>query len=283
MRLFHALSLGLVAGAALAAACGDDSGAAAGAGEGDGGGSDAGDAASLEGDDGGSDAAGDPYAIILLVHYDSALRGRATFATAAIAEGDGFGVVARDGACRLFEAAGTLGALPPLLPPPRVTVSGSTLFEGDLVLEPTAANVAEGAHTMVLFYGSEVRVVSAATDALPAIDETIRAPERPVKRTAPSDDAIKTIARSKDLIVEWEAATGVVGAALVIQNGRQITCDFPAEARRGVVPASLLGQLPPGEATIGLTLGNVKRAARGGYRYEIQIEPAALGATTTLE
>lgn len=283
MRLGAGLALGVFAASAcaVALACGDEPAASAPP-------VDAGPEATTEspvdaGDDGSTDAAGDPFGIVLLIHHAGSLGAHATFAAPSIGGGHGFGVVAREGACRVFESATSILGTAPLVTPPRIVVSGENLYEGDLVLEPDGPAASQGARTMVLFYGKSLRVVSEGNDVVPAFDEVVQAPADPFKRTAPTDDALATIVRSQDLTVEWEAAAGFVNVVILIEDGRQLSCDFPAETGSGVVPKALLGELPAGEANIGFTLSSTKRAAKNGYRYEVQVEPVAIGIETTLE
>ncbi len=185
-------------------------------------------------------------------------------------------VLQRSGACAVSETTrpADAGPIQGLVSPGTVTVTSSSLTDGPLVLTPNANNVVMSADSKALstFYGSEFRVVAEGGTAVPAFDETVRAPARKLVLTKPVDPT--KINRATDLAIEWAEADDSAVAILSLSsrdNRRTVSCEFSGAAKSGVVPASLLGELPAGEGYFSMQFRTSKQFTNAGYRAAIVV------------
>jgi hypothetical protein len=139
-----------------------------------------------------------------------------------------------------------------------LTLTGGV--DSPLSFSPTDAadGVEYAARLPVAFMAGSTFTITASGATVPAFSIPVRMPD-PIQLTAPSFSTDPnappvTISRSSDLPVAWTAGTsGTVDVQVLVSGDAGVTeveCLFPESAGAGVVPASLLGQLPPGSGQL---------------------------------
>lgn len=119
---------------------------------------------------------------------------------------------------------------------------------------------------------------SAAGDVVPAFTATIVAPSV-TTLIAPLDKsgsgAPLPTSRSTDLVVSFSGGSGKVRAAI---NGKDanggsvnVVCTFAASTLNGVIPATALGRLAPGEATFGADTVEESPTVAGNYDLDVRV------------
>ena len=105
-----------------------------------------------------------------------------------------------------------------------------------------------------LFTAGEMMMFSAPGAMVPAFSGTLIAPGKPTL-TSPAAGAL-TIDRSKDFSFAWSGGGGAevwITMSATATPTKAISCHFAASAGHGVIPKAVLGALPAGAGSFGLS------------------------------